>query len=238
MAKSKYDWVKLQAEFLAAHEKTGVTVQLWCEQQDIKYASARRYIKTSKVKAIVKTKLKAKAKAPAKVPPPKQIGNFKHGGYSHYFNTDITSLVDGTDLTDELDLCRARIHLVVCTIEEIQRRLSDKDDPVNTETAASLYTSLFKADEALDKNIARVESITKTLSSIDIDEVNQIKIVADTNRIVETTKATVINAKKSIVQTELAQLTVEKARKEAGGTSKLDDYIDKMTGGSVDTVIG
>jgi hypothetical protein len=235
---ANYDWVKLQAEFTKAHAETGVKVQAWCDEQGINYASARRYIKTSKVKAVVKIKLKAKAKTPAKVPAPKNMGSFKHGGYSHYFNKDITQLVDGTDLTDELSLCRSRIHLVVCTIEEIQRRLNNKIDKPSVEVAASLFESLFKADFALDKNIARVESITKTLSSIELDEVNQIKVVADTKRIIEKTKESVINAKKSMAQTELTQLNVEKARQEMGGTSKLDQFIDDLTGSSVDVVVG
>jgi len=236
---AKHDWIKLQAEFLTAHEKTGVKVQQWCEDNGLNYASARRHIKTSKAKATVKIKAKAKAKTPVKVPAPKSVGAFKHGGYSHYFNSDITQLVSGTDLTDELELCRSRIHLVVCTIEEIQRRLSNTIDKPSTEVAASLFESLFKADLALDKNIARVESITKTLSSIRLDEVNEDKITADTKRIIETTKATVINAKKSIAQTELVELQVKQARKEAGGTSKLDNYIDELTSGNkVDTVVG
>lgn len=231
---AKHDWIKLQADFLEAHEKTGIKVNEWCEQQGLNYSSARRYIKITKTKAKIKTKTKAKVMAVNK-----HAGALRHGGYSKYFNTDITTLVSGTDLTDELELCRARIHLVVCTIEEIQRRLSGEgEDKPSPEIAASLYSSLFKADNALDRNVARVESITKTLSSIRIDDMNEHKIIADTKKSIEITKATVINAKKSIAQTELVELQVKQARKEAGGTSKIDDYIDKKVGSSVDVVIG
>ncbi len=224
-------WLALQAEFTKAHAETGIKVKEWCESKGLNYSSARRYIKITKTKAKIKTKVKAQAMAENK-----NSGALKHGGYSKYFNTDITTLVSGTDLTDELDLCRARIHLVVCTIEEIQRRLEQKPR-VDADIAASLYESLFKADTALDRNIARVESITKTLSSINIDNLNELKIAADTRRSIEITKATVINAKKSIAQTELVELQVEQARKLVGGTSKLDDYIDSRTSG-LDAVIG
>lgn len=224
-------WLALQAEFTKAHAETGIKVKEWCESKGLNYSSARRYIKITKTKAKIKTKVKAQAMAENK-----NSGALKHGGYSKYFNTDITTLVSGTDLTDELDLCRARIHLVVCTIEEIQRRLEQKPR-VEADVAASLYESLFKADTALDRNIARVESITKTLSSINIDNLNELKIAADTRRSIEITKATVINAKKSIAQTELVELQVEQARKLVGGTSKLDDYIDSRTNG-LDSVIG
>lgn len=239
----KIDWCTLQAEFLKAHEETNITVQQWCKQKDLNHASARRHIRIVNIQRKIKhTKakvIKRKAKTKAVVPEPRAYStSSSHGGYSKYFNKDITTLVEGADLTDELDLCRARIHLVVCTIEEIQRRLDNKDEPVDTETASSLFSSLFKADTALDRNVARVESITKTLSSIRIDDLNEHKIRADTFRSMEITKATVINAKKSIVQTELTQLAVDKARKELGGTSKLDDYIDSKVGTSVDVVIG
>ena len=225
------NWLELQAEFTKAHAETGIKVKEWCESKGLKYSSARRYIKLTKTKAKIKTKVKAQAMAENK-----NLGALKHGGYSKYFNTDITTLVSGTDLTDELELCRSRIHLVVCTIEEIQRRLEQKPR-VEAEVAASLFDSLLKADIALDRNIARVESITKTLSSIRLDNLNEHKIIADTTRSIEITKATVINAKKSIAQTELTNLQVEQLRKEVGGTSKLDDYIDSRISG-LDSVVG
>ncbi len=236
---AKNNWVQLQADFTKAHEKTGVKVKDWCDEQGLNYSSARRYIKITKTKARIKQEAAVRKPTNKKIPVQKRsLGQLKHGGYSKYFNKDITTLVDGTDLTDELDLCRARIHLVVCTIEEIQRRLEQKEPRVEPEVAASLYESLFKADTALDRNVARVESITKTLSSIRIDDVNEHKILADTRKNNEATKAIVINAKKSIAQTELVELQVKQARKEAGGTSKIDDYIDKKVGSSVDQVIG
>ena len=230
---AKQDWFQLQAEFLKAHEKTGVKVKDWCEQEGINYASARRHIKITKTKARIQTKTKKKVMAVNK-----NAGALKHGGYSKYFTNAIGELVVATNLVDELELCRSRIHLVVCTIEEIQRRLACKEDKPDTNTAASLFSSLLKADEALDKNIARVESITKTLSSLQVDDLNKHKIVADTRRSIEITKVTVINAKKSIVQTELLELQVKQARKDAGGTSKIDDYIDQKVGSTLDQVVG
>lgn len=235
---AKHDWEQLQQEFLDDHEKTNVGVKGWCESKGLTYSSARRYIKAGKSKAKVKISNKvrqSKPKLSKEISTRTNAGTIKHGGYSKYFARNITDLVEGTELRDELELCRSRIHLVVCTIEEIQRRLEENQ---KAEVAASLYDSLFKADTALDRNIARVESITKTLSSIRIDDLNQHKITADTARSLEITKATVINAKKAIVQTELAQLAAEKARKELGGTSKIDEYIDGLTGDSVDAVIG
>ena len=227
------DWVKLQAEFTKAHEKTGVKVADWCESKGLKYSSARRYIKARKAEVKVKTKLKSAAMAVNK-----NLGNFKHGGYSKYFAAEINNATNDTQLEDELDLCRARIHLVAATIEEIQRRLNNKEDPPSTEAASSLFESLFKADNALDKSIARVESITKTLSSIRIDDVNEEKIKVDTERLNQVSKATVINAKKSISQTRLVDLQVKAAEKAAGGTNKIDDYIDSITGNGLDTVVG
>lgn len=230
----KNDWVKLQADFLAAHKETGVTVVDWCEQNGLNYASARRHIKTS----IVKGKIKQKNKPVSKeIALSRRSGKISHGGYSKYFNVDITKLVTDGDLTDELDLCRSRIHLVICAIEEIQVRL-DQKPRVDADVAASLFESLFKADIALDRNIARVESITKTLSAIRIDVLNESKIVADTIRSNETTKATVINAKKSIKQTELLELQIKQAEKLVGGTSKIDDYIDSITNSKLDSVVG
>jgi hypothetical protein len=216
------DWESLKEAFNKAYNETGIGVKAWCEENNIKYATARRYIKLDrKKKPLPKTKVVVKKET--------ERGVIHHGGYSQYFNENITSLTSGATLEDELILCRSRIHMVIHTTKEIQRRLKDPD--VNVEVAASLYESLFKADTALERNIARVESITRTLSSLRLDDLNEDKIAADTKRSVATTVRTK-------AQTTLTELQTEKARKELGGTSKLDEYIDNIVGDSVDKVVG
>jgi hypothetical protein len=95
---------------------------------------------------------------------------------------------------------------------------------------------MFKAENALDRNITRAESITKTLSSIKTDSLARGKLVAETARIAQQTKSLVHATKRGKHQAEIAEHEAAKARKEAGGTSKLDDFIDKRTGG-LDTVV-
>jgi hypothetical protein len=48
---------------------------------------------------------------------------------------------------------------------------------------------MFKADMALDKNIARIESITKTLSSNQLKKLRQDKIIANTDLSLKKIKA-------------------------------------------------
>ena len=222
-------WIALQKEFQEAHNESGIKPKEWCEQQGLNYATARRHIKLTKTKAKIKTAVKEQA---LKENP--HAGALKHGGYSKYFNKDITELIPGTNLDDELELCRARVHLVIKTIEDIQEQLKQ---PLKPEVAASLYDTLIKADMALDRNIARVESLTKTQSSIRIDDVQEHKIIADTEKSIEITKSTIAKNKKDIVQTRLIELQVDKAEKEAGGISKLDSYIDDLVAGN-DKVVG
>ena len=245
---AKHDWKSLQAEFLLANTQTGVKAKEWCESKGLNYSSARRYIKSSSAKPedVKRAKSSPKSKEIAaknkpsttKDPRKQRFGNknrLVHGGYSKYFQGDVGELVEATTLSDELDLCRSRIHLVIKAIEDIQKQL-DANPPI--ELATSLFESLFKADNALDRNIARVESIEKTMSAIELDKLNQHKIVADTDRSIKIAKATVVKSKKDAIQTELVELQVVQARKEAGGTSKLDDFIDQLTGGGVDKVVG
>lgn len=42
---AKPDWGALQNQFLAEHDKSGISPKDWCEAQGLNYASARRYIK-------------------------------------------------------------------------------------------------------------------------------------------------------------------------------------------------
>ncbi|GGI85701.1 terminase [Shewanella hanedai] len=240
-------WVSLQAEFLIAHAQTKIKAKDWCDSKNLNYETARRYIKPQKPQP--KDKAKADSVPAVKAANAKKLGvsaklgapfgsqnALKHGGYSKYFKDPALGvLVEATTLDDELALCRSRIHLVIQTIEAIQAQL---DKHPSVEVSASLFDSLFKAEFALDKNIARVESITKTLSTIELDNLNQGKIMADTNRSIELAKAAVVNTRRNEVQTELIELQVMQARKDAGGTSKLDEFIDELTGGDVDKVVG
>ena len=234
-------WDTLQAEFLLAHAQTGIKAKDWCESHGLNYNSARRYIKPQSAKPEDKAKVlsvpavKAQDLGKRRGAPFGSHNALKHGGYSKYFkDPQLNELVEATTLDDELALCRSRIHLVIQTIEAIQEQL---DRRPNVEVSASLFESLFKAEQALDKNIARVESITKTMSSIEIDNLNQDKIIADTKRSAALGKVAVGMVRKNEVQTELAQLQVKQARKDAGGTSKLDKFIDELIGGDVDRVI-
>ncbi len=52
----------------------------------------------------------------------------------------------------------------------------------------ALYEKLLKAEQALDRNIQRIESIERTLSAMRIDEVTGPKIEADTKRIEAATR--------------------------------------------------
>ncbi|EIU7558149.1 terminase small subunit [Providencia rettgeri] len=42
---AKPDWGTLQQQFLAAHAESGISPKEWCEEQGLKYSTAKRYIK-------------------------------------------------------------------------------------------------------------------------------------------------------------------------------------------------
>lgn len=222
---AKHDWDALQAAFIQEHCETGIAAKDWCEQQGLNYKSARRYIKTSAAKEVKKKKeAPVIAREPDKpIQRPGSVGNQrarKHGAYSGYFNKNVTELVEETTLHDELELCRMRTHSVIDAMQKIQEQLKECN---SVETAASLWESYTRAEQALDRIVARTESLTKTLSSLKIDNIAYDKILAET-------------AQKQQA-TELIKLNIEKLSKEIGGTSKLDEFIDELTGGK-DQVVG
>lgn len=232
-------WDDLSELFLNEHELTGIGPRDFCESNGINYATARRYIKLPK--ANLKNTPKAKERKtkdgkqkPGVKPGSRNLHLVKHGGYTKYFNNDVNELVEATTLEDELDLCRARIHMVMDAIEGIQKLLDNPETDNDAKTR--LYESLFKAEMSLDRNVCRAESITKTLSSIKTDSLARGKLIAETSRITQQTKALVHSTKRGKHQADIAEHEAVKARKEAGGTSKLDDFIDKRTGG-LDTVV-
>ncbi|MBM7070885.1 hypothetical protein JQC92_02365 [Shewanella sp. 202IG2-18] len=250
------NWAELQTRFLIEHEKTGISAKDWCALNGLNYQTARRYIKNTKAsddqkaKASSSVSVKKSQRANDKknkngsgekmIKRPSMVGNQngrKHGGYSKYFkDPSIEELVEATTLEDELSLCRSRIHDVIEVIKKLQEQATQSTKP---EITASIADSLMKAEIVLEKNIARVESINRTISSIAVDKERREHIIADRERVANTARLANVNSTKSIMQTELLELQIAKERKEQGGTSKLDNFIDELTNadGDVDLVV-
>ena len=122
---------------------------------------------------------------PSNIKPGMQIAK-THGGYAQYFSDQ--SAFDGVDelgLRDELRLCRARVISVTKALNDLALLLDSATAP---DEKATLYGQILRADEALQRNISRVESIEKTLSSLRIDDVTVPKVIADTERIKAATR--------------------------------------------------
>lgn len=244
---AKYDWAALAAEFLQAHNDTGITAIAWCEQQGINYQSARRYLKTrgqsptppdfSRIAArhrqptprkTAQTAQTAQPDASAQTAQTAQIepepelepieqranrqsdGRFgvgnraavgaagnpdpnhatrfqrKHGGYAQYLDADeLFESAGDLRLWDELIFTRARVLSVTRTLKALQADLALASEMTDR---IALYDKILKAETALDKNVARVESLERTLSALRIDDVTAPKIVADTKRITAATR--------------------------------------------------
>ena len=143
-----------------------------------------------------------------------------HGGYARYFSDQ--SAFDGVDelgLLDELRLCRARVISVTKALNDLALLLDSATAP---DEKATLYGQILRADEALQRNISRVESIEKTLSSLRIDDVTVPKVVADTARIKAATRK---------LEAEATKLE----RDQGGDTTELGEMVadlqDMGTGG-------
>lgn len=227
-------WDDLKTLFLKEHEESGIGPRDFCESHGLNYATARRYIKLPQTNLKKQPKARERKTKEGKQKPGVKPGTrnrhlVTHGGYTKYFENEVNQLVEATTLEDELSLCRARIHMVMKAMEGINKKLEDPDTDVDT--AARFYESLFKAESALDRNITRVESIIKTLSNLETDSLARGKLIAETSRISQQTKALVHATKRGKHQAEIAEHEATKARKEAGGTSKLDNFIDSRTDG-------
>ncbi|WP_447779133.1 terminase [Aeromonas veronii] len=109
-----------------------------------------------------------------------------HGGYAQFL--DAPELFDQAEelrLRDELIFTRARVISVTKTLKALQQDLATATEMADR---LALYEKLLKAEQALDRNIQRIESIERTLSTMRIDEVTGPKIEADTKRIEAATR--------------------------------------------------
>lgn len=289
---AKTDWDSAAKLFAMENERTGISVQDWCDQNGLNYQSARRYLKTrgqsatkSKTsrtasqsskksqkktaqiaqKSVRKTNAQnnsaqIKECANAQIEPEfdddvelgepdnpeyngrDEKGKFakgnpgnqnpshsfpighkyttKHSGYAKYFEApEVFDEVDELSIIDEIRFVRARI--IVCTksLNKIQQDLAVVE---TLSERVSLYESYVRAEQALDRNIARVESLTRTLSGLQLDksklrldDVMEPKIVADTEK---------SRSQKRKLDAETAKIE----RDQGGDTTPLDELVDDL----------
>lgn len=146
--------------------------------------------------------------------------NRKHSGYAKYFDEpEVFDDVDELSIIDEIRFVRARI--IVCTksLNEIRRDLERVE---TLSERVSLYESLVRAEQALDRNIARVESLTRTLSGLQLDksklrldDAMEPKIVADTEK---------SRSQKRKLDAETAKIE----RDQGGDATPLDEILDDL----------
>lgn len=146
--------------------------------------------------------------------------NRTHGGYAKYFNEpEVFDEVDELSIIDEIRFVRARI--IVCTksLNKIQQDLAVVE---TLSERVSLYESLVRAEQALDRNIARVESLTRTLSGLQLDksklrldDAMEPKIVADTEK---------SRSQKRKLDAETAKIE----RDQGGDTTPLDEIVGDL----------
>ena len=289
---AKTDWDSAAKLFALENERTGISVQDWCERNGLNYQSARRYLKTrgqsattsktsrtstrsgtKKLKKIAQNAQKSVRKsnaqnnsakigecANAQIEPEfdddvelgepdnpeyngrDEKGKFakgnpgnqnpsysfpmghkyttKHSGYAKYFEApEVFAEVDELSIIDEIRFVRARI--IVCTksLNKIQQDLAVVE---TLSERVSLYESYVRAEQALDRNIARVESLTRTLSGLQLDksklrldDVMEPKIVADTEK---------SRSQKRKLDAETAKIE----RDQGGDTTPLDEIVGDL----------
>jgi len=257
---AKTDWTAIAAEYQRAHQTTGISAKDWCEQRNINYQSARRYLKTrgqspaqpeksriaaqsahKKVRKNAQSAQSAQSNAsahktngergrskssqldpaiepqiakhkgrdssgrflqgeyegnpnpPCNIQPGQRIA-LKHGGYAKYLGSpELFDSARELQLRDELDFTRARVLSVTSLLKGLQHDLATAPE---LEDRMALYDKILKAENALDRNIQRIESIERTISTLRVDDVSVPKIEADTRRIKAATRKLTAEADK------------------------------------------
>ena len=212
MAKN-YDWEALLKQYAIDYEAETISPAEWCERVGLPYSSAKRYITVKAAKTeIALRNSQAKKKTPK--PGRDERGYFlkghqipectgqnmdnlvnfekghthslKHGGYAKLIrNPEDLEVADEAEiigLIAERRMYRARIASALRTINELEGQIEEGiDDP---DKISSMIRLIAAANNSIERCVGRVESLTKTLSSIRIDDVNGPRLAADHKRIV------------------------------------------------------
>ena len=112
--------------------------------------------------------------------------SLKHGGYATLIrNPEDLEVADEAEiigLIAERRMYRARIASALRTINDLEGQIEEGiDEP---DKISSMLRLIAAANNSIERCVGRVESLTKTLSSIRIDDVNGPRLAADHKRIV------------------------------------------------------
>ena len=212
-----HDWDALLKQYSIDYEAEPVSPAEWCTRIGISYSSAKRYITVKAAKneiALRNSQAKKRTPKPGRdekghflkghqIPEcvnqnldnltPFQPGNQAartHGGYSRLIRAEDLAIGDESELDGliaERRMFRARIASALRTIQEAEDELEQpgtKDDP---ERLIAINRLIAAANKAIDNSAIRVESITKTISSLRIDDVNVPRLAADKEKIIAQT---------------------------------------------------
>ncbi|MCW0507567.1 terminase [Aeromonas piscicola] len=156
---------------------------------------------------------------PSNIKPGMQLTK-THGGYAQFLDADeLFDQAEALQLRDELLFTRARVLSVTKTMKSLQQDLVEAKEVTDR---LALYDKILRAEQALDRNIQRIESIERTLSALRIDEVNGPKIEADTKRIKAATRkltaeADLLEKDGGADMTPVAEMTAELQGMGTGG---------------------
>ncbi|MGI3452866.1 terminase, partial [Citrobacter arsenatis] len=149
----------------------------------------------------------------------------KHRGYAKYLDAD--GLMDDASemaLIDELVFTRARALSVTSTMK---RMFDDMANAESVELRVELYGKILQAEQALDRNIGRIESIERTLSTLDVYAATTPKIIPDTSRIKAATaklkaETDILTSNKQGVTTPMTSIVAD--IQAMNNTGRINDY--------------
>lgn len=259
---AKTDWEAVAKLFALENERTGISVQDWCEQNGLNYQSARRYLKTRAQSVTTSKTSRTAAQSSTKKPKknaqtaqkslrksnaqnnsaqsaqcandnidaddennsseiesdnqssPKYKGrdekgrflkgeyegnpnprysfpeghqiNRTHGGYAKLIPAEDLAIGDESEiigLIAERRMFRARLASALRTVTELEAELAAEGGRDDSERVAATLRLIRGANESIERAAARIESLTKTISSIRIDDINGPRLQADHKRI-------------------------------------------------------
>jgi len=168
------DWSELRERFKYDYQASGVSLKQWCNENGVDYTSARKQIRVREIKAAMKCDHKTKRQNVTMSQPNKlnhtsftkgnQLAR-THGGYAsllNYEDVELASKIQG--LEDELLASRSRVISIIKSRAEIERQWKRSD---NQEERAQLAEIMIRLVDAEDRAVARVESLTATVSKIE-----------------------------------------------------------------------
>ncbi|MGF1698215.1 hypothetical protein L4C54_21390 [Vibrio lamellibrachiae] len=182
------DWTQLKNEYISDFNATKISLRDWCHKKDIKFNTARRYIKTQQLTKLQNPSETITKCASGKLSPVR----IQHNGYSKFIDEKyINAAANIHSLQDELSLARSILAHQSDRLYSLSHQL---DSDTEAEERLVQLKSLWPLYDLIDRTMGRVANLELSIAKLEQIKVGITRDEAQTKLLLQTLEQRSVDA--------------------------------------------